>query len=192
MNKFVPALFCAAALTALPATAAADENSWGADIEVMDEAELDNHRGGFEIAGIDVNFGAVVTTLVDGAPVLSTQLTWTDAGAIIEQTVGELGQDAASLSGDQLGALGLDPDRTAGGIVIVDDTGVTEIVHNVTEGALQNIVINSASGQDIAQQIDVSLELPGFELVQADLILERFGMRLIDDMHGIMFSDPGE
>ncbi|MGQ0532384.1 MAG: hypothetical protein ACT4OF_06805 [Caulobacteraceae bacterium] len=183
-------LLCGVFFAALSPSALAEED-WGDGVAIMSAEELDDHRGGFEIAGLNINFGATITTAVNGTPALTTTLTWTDVGTIIKQTGGELGSDAAILTSDQLEALGIDSDGDAGGVVIVDDSGITEIVHNLTEGALQNIVINSASGQDIVQRIDVSLELLGFELVQAELIVERFGMRLTDDMRGVMFYDLG-
>ena len=184
-------LLAAVAFAALASPAWADQSGWGEGVEVMSDAELADHRGGFEVAGINVNFAATITTFVDGIPALTTTLTWTDAGAIIEDTMGSLPQTATALTPDQLGALGLDPTGQAVGVVIDDETGVTEIVHNVSDGTLQNIIINTASGLDISQSIDVSLELPGFELVQADLIVERFGIRLADDLQGVVFYDPG-
>jgi hypothetical protein len=188
MNLRAP-LLAVAALAAVATPARADESAWGEGVAVMSDTELNDHRGGFEVAGININFGATITTFVDGIPALTTTLTWTDAGAVIEDTVGNLPQTASSLTAGDLVGLGLDPTSDVTGIVIDDETGVTEIVHNVGDGTLQNIVINSASGLDITQAIDVSLELPGFEAIQADLIVERFGFRIMDDMSGVLF--PG-
>ena len=68
--------------------------------------------------------------------------------------------------------------------------GVTALVHNITDGALQNIIINNATGRDLAQEIDVTLTLPGFELIQESLLVESFGIRLTDDMN-VFIGDPG-
>ena len=86
-------------------------------------------------------------------------------------------------------ALGLSPN--AAGVVVQDSSGATQIIHNVTDGALQNILINTASDQDISQTIDVRLELPNFELLQANFIAERFGIHITDDINTAMFFDPG-
>jgi hypothetical protein len=185
------ALLAGVALAAFAAPARATEAPWGDGIEVMDETELEEHRGGFEIGGLQINFGAAVTTLVNGVPALTTQLTWTDTGAFVAQTVGNVGEDLADMSPDQLAALGLEGLENAGGVVIADEAGVTALVHNVTEGALQNIIINSATGRDLTQDVDVTLELPGFDLIQQSLIVESFGIHLTDDMRGVMFYDPG-
>jgi len=168
-------------LLASPAWAA--DAGWGANIEVMSDADMDEHRGGFEVAGLNVNFGATVTTLVNGVPALVTTLTWTDTGSFVEQTIGDVGQNISSMTPAQLGALGLDGLEGLGGVVIEDESGVTALVHNVTEGSLQNIIINNATGRDLAQHMDVTLTLPGFEHIQSSLLLERLGINLSDDIN---------
>ena len=71
----------------LSAPAFADDG-WGQDVEVMDASDLDAHRGGFAIGNLNFNFGATVTTFVNGVPALVINLTWTDVGAFVDQTVG--------------------------------------------------------------------------------------------------------
>lgn len=173
-------------LLASPAWA---EDGWGAGVEVMSANDMDAHRGGFQIAGLNINFGATVTTLVNGIPALVTTLTWTDVGAFVEETVGGVGQNIADMTPEQLTAMGLNGLGNAGGVVISDEAGVTALVHNLTDGALQNIIINNATGRDLAQEIDVTLTLPGFEFVQGQLTTELFGIRLTDDMN-VFIGDP--
>lgn len=173
---------CATAL-ALAAPAAAQEGAWD-DIAVMDDSEMASLRGGFSAGGIEFNFGAVVTTFVNGAPALRTELAWTDAGALIQDTLGDLGPNASTLSPEMLTGLGA---TGAHGILLNDSDGQTALIHNITDTALQNIVINAASDRDIHQQIDVTLELPGFEAVQAAMTLELFGMRLAADAQGMAY-----
>ncbi len=173
-----------AALASLAAAPARAEESWGDGVEVMADDELSSARGGFRVAGMDINFGAVVTTYVNGVPALTTTLTWTEAGALIEETLGDVGQNIHDLSPEALASLGLGGLRNSGGIVLQDSNGVTALVHNVTEGALQNIIINDADGRDLRQEIAVTLELPGFEQTQNALVLELFGMHVADDIAG--------
>jgi hypothetical protein len=175
------------ALLASPAWA---DESWGEGVEVMSDVEMDDNRGGFEIAGLNINFGATVTTLVNGVPAMVTTLTWTDVGAFVEATVGDVGLNIADMTPEQLTALGLDGLGNANGVVIEDEAGVTALVHNLTNGSLQNIIINNATGRDLTQEIDVTLTLPGFEFVQGQLTTELFGMQLTDDMN-IFIGDPG-
>lgn len=184
------ALLLSTAFMALLATPAWADDAWGSGIEIMTDEDMDTHRGGFEIAGLNINFGATVTTLVNGIPALVTTLTWTDVGAFVEETVGGVGQNIADMTPEQLSALGLDGLENAGGVVIEDEAGVTALVHNITEGSLQNIIINNATGRDLTQEIDVTLTLPGFEFIQGQLVAERFGINITDDMN-VFIGDPG-
>lgn len=185
------ALLAGAALLALSSPAYAVTADWGDGVEVMADEEMQGLRGGIAIApGIDVNFAAVITTSVNGVPALTTQLTWTDVGAFVEQTVGSVGQQIDQLTPEQQHALGVDGLANGNGVVIADANGVTALVHNVTEGALQNIIINNATGRDLSQSVDVTLTLPGFETMQNSLIVEHLGFRITDDMRGLAF-DPG-
>lgn len=173
-------------MLASPAWAA--DVDWGADIEVMSAADMDDHRGGFAIGNLNFNFGATVTTLVNGVPAIVTTLTWTDVGAVVEQTVGSVGRDISSMTPEHLTALGLDGLGNAGGVIVDDEAGLTALVHNVTEGSLQNIIINNATGRELAQKIDITLTLPGFELIQQQLTTEIFGIRVAQDL---AIGNPG-
>jgi hypothetical protein len=177
-----------ATVLVMASTASAHASEWGDGVEVMLDDEMDDLRGGFEINGMQIGFGAVVTSYMNGAPVLTTQLTWTDAGAIVEQTMANVGQRLEDMTPEARAALGVDGLDQASGIVITDEAGVTALVHNITDGALQNIIINSATGRDLAQDIDVTLTLPGFAAIQDSLVLERFGIHLTDDMMGVVFD----
>lgn len=182
------ALFALAfALAAFAAPAYADEG-WGADIEVMADDDMGDLRGGLGVApGIEVNFGAVITTYVNGSPALTTNLTWTDTGQMVSETIGAIGQSLNELTPEQRAALSIDGLGDANGVVINDADGVTALVHNITDGALQNIIVNTAAGRDLRQDVDVTLTLPGFEAVQASILLERIGIRLDEDMRGVRF-----
>jgi len=180
MKAFLLAISCAFAACATPALAA--ENAWGDDVQVVQSGELAGLRGGFAVGGYDINFGAVVTTYINGTPALSTSVTWTDAGRVVSETIGALGENIANMTPEQRAALGLGDLNNAQGVVITDASGVTALVHNIADGALQNILINSGNGRDITQNVDVTLELPGFETMQGDISLQRFGMDIAADM----------
>lgn len=192
MGRYTFALLASAAFFAFAVPAYAADDSWGDGVEVMSDQEMQGLRGGLSIApGIDVNFAAVITTTVNGVPALTTQLTWTDVGAFVEQTVGQVGEQIDALTPEQQAALGVSGLNGQNGVVIADAAGVTALVHNVTEGALQNIIINNATGRDISQSVDVTLTLPGFEMMQNSLLVEHLGFRLSDDMQSVIFGPGG-
>lgn len=174
---------CAYAAFATPAHAATEDAFDG--IEVIDDAEMDDLRGGFNVGGIEIGFGAIVTSTLNGVPVMTTQLNVTDTGTVVQQTMNNVGQNLASLTPEQLAALGLSAFAGLNGIVVNSESGITAFVHNVTNGSLQNILVNTATGQDIEQNIDVTLTLPGFEYIQQQLALEHFGMRISDDLQAV-------
>lgn len=174
------ALLLALALTAMATTARAEEDAW-AGLDVMSDSEMAELRGGLRLPnGVDLGLGAIVTTYSNGAPVLQTQLTWTDTGAVIDQTIGAIGQDISTMTAEQRQALGLE--NLTGGVVIADAQGVTALVHNVTDGALQNIIINNANQRDLHQDIAVTLSLPNFEAMQGVFALQQLGLNIDRDL----------
>lgn len=178
----------AAALTCAPAHA---QDVWGDEIEVMQDDEMSGLRGGFIFGGIEFNFGAVITSTLNGVPVLTTSITWTDTGAVVQQLLAGVGQNLDDLSAEQREALGLNGLEGQGGVVVDGPDGVTAFVHNVTDGALQNIIVNTATGQELTQDIEMTLTLPNFEFVQSQLTTERFGIRIGDDMNHVIIGPGG-
>lgn len=144
---------------------------------------LQSERGGFTADGVTFGFGAVLQTLVNGQVALTTTLTLLDSGAVSKQVVVNdalLANDtpgggagvptvipvnsaasiAAALAGTNINETGL----SGTGLVIKSDTGVTAVLDSVTPNQLQNLVINTASGQNIAQSTAITLSLPADEL----------------------------
>lgn len=179
-------LTCAsAAALALATPAQAHEDPW-ADVEIMADAEMAQLRGGLQLPnGVDLGLGAIVTTYSNGVPVLQTQLTWTDAGAVVDETIGSVGEDISNMTPEQREALGID--GMTGGVVIEDSDGVTALVHNITDGALQNIIINNADNRDLRQDIAVTLSLPNFEAMQGVFALQQLGLSIDRDLRGVSF-----
>ena len=180
MRKRRSFLLAATALAAFSFTAPARANEvWGDGVQVMDDAAMAGLRGGVRLPnGFDIGFGAVVTTYAHGVPALETRLTWTTAGAIVTETTGDIGTKLSSLTPEERATLGLSGLDGLGGVVISDAEGVTALAHNITKGALQNIIINNASGRDLTQTVDVTITLPAFEGMQQALDIERLGMSL--------------
>ena len=186
LPRLRPALFAGAALAAclLPNAAFAAipaDDPW-AGAEVIEETELADLRGGFTLPnGQEMNFGATVRTYAGGALALQTELILTDTGALIEQTIGELGRALTSLTPEEREDLGLTEIGDAG-VVIADESGVTALVQEMSEGSLQNIILNTASGRDLRQEIDVTITLENYNIFEAAITNELLGMRITDDV----------
>jgi hypothetical protein len=178
-------LASAAAMAAVCAPARADDDPW-AGLELIEDSEMADLRGGIRLPnGLDLGLGAIVTTYSNGAPVLQTQLTWTDSGAMVDQTIAAIGQNISDMTTEQREALGLE--GITGGLVIEDADGVTALVQNVTNGALQNIIINNANGRDLRQDIAVTLTLPNFEAMQDVFSLQQIGLHIDRDLRSLSF-----
>ncbi len=177
------ALLASVALLAFqaPAFAGVSDEGWG-DVEVLVDAEMDEMRGGFSLGGINFGFGAVITTYANGVRAMQTNLVWTDSGIEVSQILGSLGQQISTLSAEQRSLLGLEGMIDADGVVIIDENGMTALVHNITDGALQNIIINDADNRTLGQQVDVTLTLPGFEATQANMLLDKIGLNIDADL----------
>ncbi len=149
-------------------------------IPLSDEA-LADQKGGFLVAqGVTFDFGAVVRTFVDGQLALQTSLNWTPSGPAIAQTIGD---SLSATSLDQAESLmakaGLQlEDVLTNANLRLEAGGGLALIHKVVDGQPQSYVFNTASGQDIRQQIDVTITLPGFETLQQGYARDLFSSRL--------------
>ncbi|MGE3303035.1 MAG: hypothetical protein AB7M12_07950 [Hyphomonadaceae bacterium] len=188
MRGFLCAALGAAALVSAPGAHAAivPADDPFAGTAVLDEAELGDLRGGFELPnGQQINFGVVVSTYAGGALALQTELIVDATGASVQQTIGALGRSLDALTPAERQALGLDG-VDGHGVVIADASGVTALVQNIANGGLQSIILNSASGRDLSQQVDVTITLPGFEAMQRLIGDELVGLHLHDDIARVL------
>jgi hypothetical protein len=151
--------------------------------EVVAEDALGDMRGGFiSVGGLQIGFGATVRTYADGALALITQLTWTPGGVIAHTTTGELGARIDASVAQQLAGLGVSGLQGGDGVAVFGPSGATAVIHRVTDGNLQNFVINTQNDVAFRQEVDVELVLPGFEVMQSGMSLDQMGLRLRDDL----------
>jgi len=140
--------------------------------QALSDEELSGLRGGFLTTnGFTFGFGVVIRSYVDDRLALETRMTWTPTGPVTQQTRGDVPgmTDLASAltsllnSGIDLRNLG----GTSGGVALVGGDGATALIHNVTSGQLQNLIVNSASNRDLRQDMELNLYLPDLATMQA-------------------------
>lgn len=158
------------ALAEVPDRPVARSQAWQA--EVVSDEELADYRGGYLVAeDLAFEFGAVMRTFENGALSLQTQLVWTPEGPLLQHVVGD---GVAPLSAAELGAVGLnDSFRTAGGSIVM---------HDLSRGQFMNLLINTQSGRDFRQDVDITLTLPGFGEAQGDMGRQLAGLRLAEEL----------
>jgi hypothetical protein len=147
-----------------------------ADCVVAEDSALADARGGFITAGgVTFDLGAVITTWQNGAIALQTMLNWTPQGPVTSHVAG-----AAELTARQ-------PVLTAnGGVALVDPNGATTILHMGGAGPITNSIITADSNQTFAQNISVTITLPGFDAMQAGFQSDKMGIRLSEDLSALL------
>lgn len=134
---------------------------------VVSRADLRTMRGGLEIAGMDIQFGATVNTVVNGTLAAQTVLTLNNDGTMDQQTSFVNGAVVSPISGSQLAALTngkIDPTALKGaqGFTVNNVSGLTAALAGITLQHADNVVINTAPGVDIQQLVNMTLTIQNF------------------------------
>jgi|GEM_PF-2024276 len=136
--------------------------------------ELKEQVGGLRTpTGIEFGLGAVITTYVDGQQALQSHLTWTDQG-ILQTT------DGGSLTG--AAAAGIHVDGSAPGLFLPGQNGGTVVLHDLGDGRIGSVVLNTADNRDIRQETVVNLDIPQLQQLQQDYAGQKFQMTLQDSV----------
>lgn len=176
MTRFTRIATSALALTLLMAAAPARF----ADRMIDDDALLAEQRGGFTFQGLNINLGAEIRTYLDGALVLQTNVRWTEHGVEKHQVISDA-LTPASAAQLQAGILsnGAVTMRVGEAEFYLANQGQTAIMHRV-DGALQNILLNTASNITAHQEVDATLDLGGYGIFNQSLLTDRIGMAIGD------------
>ncbi|MDP3660473.1 hypothetical protein [Phenylobacterium sp.] len=161
-----------------PELALADEPAASGGLALA-EADLEGERGGFMTPlGLDIGFGAVVRTTIDGAVALESRLTWdTQTGAKAPEIL--QGAPTADLAG-AAAAGGIKLGDTSGwnGVVIPGSGGATAVLQQLNGGGITNLTLNTANDRTIEQHTDITLTIPGFDALTADMMRSRVGSNM--------------
>ena len=160
----------------MPLSAPAEPGT--ARLPVVPDKELDEQRGGFTWNGVGITLGAEIRTFLDGELVLQTNVSWTDAGATTTRFAAAslTPADAAQLQAGLLSTGGITM-RVGDETVFLANQGQTALVHR-TDGAFQNILLNTANGVEALQEVDATLDLQDFGSFQQDVLDTRLGQTI--------------
>lgn len=143
------------------------------NVERVSDAELAGQRGGFVYQGLDIKFGAEIRSFLGDDMVIQTNFTWNDAVSEIQRTV-STDLTPAALAQLQTGILngtGLNL-QGADGSVFLANQGQTAFIQR-TDGALQNIIVNTANNVALRQEVDAHLSIANFGPFRADVLSDR-------------------
>lgn len=188
--KRVPLIHAGVIALFLAANAPMEGDEIFASLEPVSEAELNAQRGGFTYAGMDITLGAEIRTFLDGELVLRTTVNWGAQGtsttevlsaALSPATAAELQSGILSTGGIRM--------KVGDNMVFLANEGQTALLHK-TDGGLQNILINTANGADMAQEVDATLDVGNYEGFHASVLNSRLsdtiGASIADATAGVI------
>lgn len=132
--------------------------------------DMEELRGGFAIAGLDMELGANVRTYFNGVQVLETLVniqpgsvtTTTNQLADMPGLTLVVGDDFDTLAGLVMGEADLAGLRGAGGAVLKDESGVTAALSRITPDQFLGVVVNTASGRDVRFEMNLDVTIRNF------------------------------
>lgn len=167
---------CLISLFALSGSLQAADFSY---LNPMKKTELEMLRGGFQIAGIDMNFGATLQTLVDNVRMDTVFIIHQGGAEIVSQTVTQLktiedqfvshvgqgsGQSIVDLTPSGINLSGM---KDLPGFVVSDSKGFTSVFHTATRDAILGSVVSDASKRDIQHQLNLGVHINNMPAMRA-------------------------
>jgi hypothetical protein len=177
------ALAAVVILPLLPATAEPpmDDDALFAKATIGDE-ELGEQRGGFQFAGMEIKLGADIRTFLNNELALHTVITMDENGYHRVQAVGAglTLADADAIRNNVLsnGAIRMNVGNSQ---VYLANEGRTAIIHG-NEGALQNILVNTASNITATQDVTATLDLQGYDGFASTITSDQLSRSIGDDV----------
>lgn len=137
--------------------------------------DMEELRGGFSIGGVDVDFGAILKTKIDGMVRMQTQLAFSQAGInVVSEEIINLSPNVTHISPNGTSVTEVAPKTfnlsgltDFSGVAFSDAGSFTAALHNITRNAIISAVVSNGSGQNISQSIDVSVTLRNAEALQS-------------------------
>lgn len=164
---------CAIALSGLmagPAVGGEIRSDSYAGLTPLAPEELRALRGGMSFAGIDFEFGALSTVLLDGTPVAVTTFTVAGGGGfvrslnILDPVASDFDGSGAPADGLVLGGLAQLP-----GVVVSDSNGTSVALADISAGRFMSALLNNAIGRNIHQHFEATITINNFSQIQASI-----------------------
>jgi hypothetical protein len=166
------------------------------NLAVVDERELAAARGGLELGGLSLEFGADVRTYVDGSLALQTLVNMVD-DRLVSHTISHIAPEtavtntatdtgasanAATTASTEANNTGAASAPTAPGkvaatvnlaglpngsrVVLSNSSGITAVVHQVTRERILSALVNTANNRVLQQKLNVNVTIHNFRQYQ--------------------------
>lgn len=165
---------CAIALSGLmagPAVGGEIRSDSYAGLTPLAPEELRALRGGISFGGIDFEFGALSTVLLDGTLVAETTFTVAGGGGFVRSLeifdsdhVSDFDGSDAPAAGLVLGGFAQLP-----GVVVSDGNGVSVALADISAGRFISALLNNAIGRNIHQRFEATITINNFSQIQASI-----------------------
>ena len=135
-------------------------------------AELMEMRGGLSVDGFEFDFGAIVSTLVDGTEVARTTISLDTSGAFVREVEILDHSIVSEYDGSASPAPGFNVDAFTNleGFVVEANGGAGLALSGVGPGGVWNVVLNNAAGTEMSQTFEAHLTIHNFEALKANLM----------------------
>lgn len=161
-------------------------------LETADLAELSDLRGGFNVGGLEMAIGANIRTFVDGALVLESVARVSPSGLVSEMVSStasppgggvtfNFGRDT-DVSLQDVAPANVDLGGLAGdsGVAINDSNGFSAALHRITQNQILGIIVNTADGRSLRQELNVEVTVQNFGSFQQSIRSAIRNSRLIN------------
>jgi hypothetical protein len=161
------------------------------DAAIVSDAELDDQRGGFTLAGMEIRLGAEMRTYINGDLALMTVVNWGPEGVTTSQAASgalspaRLDALQAGLAGSGSFAL-----KVGDSPLYLANDGQTALLQRA-DGAIQNVLINTASNISVTQQTEATIDLSGYQGFNTDILSSRLSDALGSSMGAATASALG-
>jgi hypothetical protein len=175
-------LLALAALLALPISTADAAKLSLDDLTAVDDSRLAEKRGGFTFRGMEISFGIVIETVINGAHLLRTSFNAESVDGPIVMLNG-----APAAPGDVSGDFQLQH-AANGGFVLTN--GGTKVLHQLGNagGGIVAAISNSLNGQLIQQQAQLNIGIRNLNTImglsQVGAMLSQMGLTATGQIPG--------
>lgn len=166
------------------------------ELPLIGASELAAMRGGINLAGLDMDFGAEVRTLIDGTLALESVVSLTESGLVSRRVVSagadipgsiQISGDGSSPSIESVSPTNvhLPGLSKAGGVAVNDNRGFTAVLNQIDGNQFLSVIVNQANGRSISHRVRIDVTIRNFKQFQQTARSALLNARILRTAPGI-------